>query len=507
MASSSTSILGHALVPEAARSVIHKPLPPLPTAQQPDADGNLPVTLLLFYQYIEPAWTPKEHKAAVKFVLKLGRETEVCGRGRCAAEGLNCSLTGSAEGIRAFCEGLRRWKPIFLETDFKLTDGVPHAQRFKALTIRKTDELVAYGLAGEKAPSLETSRAQHVEADEYHKMMAEPNTVIIDVRNAYESAIGHFQPPPGGAELLDPKMRNSHEFPKWINAPETREKLQGKKVMMYCTGGIRCERATALLDQLEQTSDLKTEGVVMVRGGIERYVKTFPEGGFWKGKNYLFDRRLEQTPAAAKEKGETESWCSCCGVPWDTYRGQYKCSGKLPPPVGRCAVPVLVCAACIDSGRATAQASTLLCPLCTEGYVPPSQMPALEKAAVKRAEPAAPRASKPGKRLKGRDAPPSTRLFVGSLPLVTDATAVRKALGGSIEVVQWLRDRSSGLFYGSAFVRMRGLLAATDAVEAAASAGGLVLNGRKLRVAFAPPRDGEAWPPPGFAESERPPVG
>ena len=65
--------------------------------------------------------------------------------------------------------------------------------------------------------------------------MSEPNTVIIDVRNAYESAIGHFQPPPGGAELLDPKMRNSHEFPKWINAPETREKLQGKKVRIFCT--------------------------------------------------------------------------------------------------------------------------------------------------------------------------------------------------------------------------------------------------------------------------------
>jgi len=54
-----------------------------------------------------------------------------------------------------------------------------------------------------------------------------------------------MQPPAGGATFLDPMMRNSREFPKWLNAPETKEKLKGKKVMMYCTGGIRCERATA----------------------------------------------------------------------------------------------------------------------------------------------------------------------------------------------------------------------------------------------------------------------
>ena len=78
-------------------------------------------------------------------------------------------------------------------------------------------------------------------------MMQQKNTVIIDVRNAYESAIGHFAPPPGGAELIDPKMRNSREFPKWLHAPETQKKLDGKNVMMYCTGGIRCERASALL--------------------------------------------------------------------------------------------------------------------------------------------------------------------------------------------------------------------------------------------------------------------
>jgi predicted sulfurtransferase len=92
------------------------------------------------------------------------------------------------------------------------------------------NELVAYGLANEMAPSLNHSKAVHLEADQYHQMMSEPNTVIVDVRNAYESAIGHFAPPEGGAQLIDPKMRNSHEFPKWLNAPETKKMLTGKKV-------------------------------------------------------------------------------------------------------------------------------------------------------------------------------------------------------------------------------------------------------------------------------------
>ena len=150
----------HKLVASAARSVAHSALPPLPAFQKKDARGNFPVTLCLFYQYIEPLWTVAEHKEAMKFVIGLGKEHGICGRGRCAAEGLNCSLTGSAKGIRAFCEGLRKWNPVFLETDFKLTDGVPHAHRFKALTINKREELVAYGLAGTKAPALSSSRAQ-----------------------------------------------------------------------------------------------------------------------------------------------------------------------------------------------------------------------------------------------------------------------------------------------------------------------------------------------------------
>ena len=68
---------------------------------------------------------------------------------------------------------------------------------------------MAYGLPSEIAPALKTSKARHVEADEYHALMNNPDSVIIDVRNAYESAIGHFAPPSGGATLIDPKLRNS----------------------------------------------------------------------------------------------------------------------------------------------------------------------------------------------------------------------------------------------------------------------------------------------------------
>ncbi len=521
---------------------------------------------MLFYQYVEPPWSAKEHKKALKKVLALGNEHGVCGRGRCAAEGLNCTLTGSAAGVRAFCNGLRAWKPeLFESTDFKLTDGLAPSHAFKALTIRSVDELVGYGLPVQVAPALKTSNARHVEADEYHQLMSEPNTVIVDVRNAYESAIGHFEPPEGGAKLIDPKLRNSHEFPKWLQAPATQEQLQGKKVLMYCTGGIRCERASALLDAMTECSDgrFQTDEVVMVRGGIERYMKTFPEGGHWRGKNYLFDRRLEQVPekkSASELAAEVDSVCCVCHAPWATYRGQFKCAGSVYAD-GRyidCGVPVIVCHQCAIHLEKSAKSSAkpladLRCPLCEEGYQPPQQRPDLgnlrEEIKKRRLDPesdraecaapsgsasaptgaarsadsgggAAPSERRDGKRAR-RDgkaaAPPSSRLFVGSLPFLTSAAAVRAALapqapsgGGSdqsgVVRVHWLHDRKTKLFYGSAFVQMASVDAAAEIVRRAGEGVRIAdgsKKGRRLVVNFAPPKEGEEWPPAG-EERERP---
>ena len=349
---------GEKVVEAGARSVARRPLPPPTTTEG--------ISQILFYQYVEPVWSARRQKQALAEFHRLAKLHDVTGRGRIALEGVNCTLTASAEGARAFCEGLRAWDPeLFNDTDFKLTDGVPRETKFKALTLKSTQELVAYGLGGERAPLLRQNTAKHVEADEYHAMLARKDTVVIDVRNYYETNIGRIEPPPGGAEFLDPMMRNSREFPKWLNAPETKEKLRGKKVMMYCTGGIRCERATALLSQMERAEgDVETQGIYHVRGGIDRYLKTFPEGGYWRGRNYLFDLRGEQKPEDKSEtqvSRETKSACCVCKSPFDLYKGKHACSNK------ECKVPVIVCDGCRKRAEGELKAS-LMCPLCERGH-------------------------------------------------------------------------------------------------------------------------------------------
>ena len=177
-ASSSSS----AVVPAQAVPTINRPLPPVPPEARRLVEGKEPISILLFYQYVEPPWTDKECSSALKHFLALGKEHSICGRGRCAKEGLNCTLTGNAAGLRAFCEALRAWKPeLFNQTDFKFTDGLPASRRFKALTVRKTDELVAYGLAGERAPALAASSAKHVEATEYHELLKQVAVAVAVV--------------------------------------------------------------------------------------------------------------------------------------------------------------------------------------------------------------------------------------------------------------------------------------------------------------------------------------
>ncbi|KAH8050341.1 hypothetical protein JL721_11425 [Aureococcus anophagefferens] len=143
-----------------ARSSAHRALPP---AEDPGA-------VSLFYAYREPAWTDAEHKKALAEVLAIGARHKITGRGRCAPEGLNCTLTGRGGDVRKFCASLRAWDGALFGPGLQGHRRPEENQRFKALTIRKTEELVGYGLANDRAPKLATNSARHLEADATTKL-------------------------------------------------------------------------------------------------------------------------------------------------------------------------------------------------------------------------------------------------------------------------------------------------------------------------------------------------
>ena len=485
-----------------ARSVAHKPLPPPSTT-----DG---ITQILFYQYVEPVWSARRQKQVLAEFHRLAAEHGVTGRGRIALEGVNCTLTAPAWGARRFCQGLRDFDPnLFNATDFKLTDGVDASTTFKAFTLKSTLELVAYGLGGERAPLLKQNTAKHLEADQYHKMLGESDTVVIDVRNFYETNIGRIEPPKGGAAFLDPKMRNSREFPKWLNAPETKEKLKGKKVMMYCTGGIRCERASALLSQMERAADdVQTQGIYHVRGGIDRYLKTFPGGGYWKGRNYLFDLRGEQKAEDKDERvveKETGSVCCVCKFPFALYKGKHACSDKA------CKVPVIVCDGCRRRADGELK-NTLKCPLC-EQNIHLRDLPLPDLVGQKRKlalDGNRERTSGAGGSAENRSSKKTKKqlekarwVHVSRLPLAVTAADVRLALGGIDTTtkgaptsvpeerggnsVEWIADQTTGFFYGACYVEFKKEEHAVECVERCQDAPPK-MGKKSLRVNYAPAR-------------------
>ena len=275
-------------------------------------------------------------------------------------------------------------------------------------------------------------------------------------------------------------------FAAWLNSEETKQKLQGKEVLMYCTGGIRCERATALLNKMTSEDDgFKVQGVSHVRGGIERYLKTFPSGGYWTGMNYLFDRRQEQLPenhnlvdlagkpmgsdqlaeaiagevlsrrettAAAVEPPQPK--CCVCARPYALYRGQFHCAMR------ECKVPVIVCPACATK----CSRSLLRCPLCTEGYTAPKQRPAFLRKAVMETDATAKSETEftqGSTSHVGTKFSPNRRIFFGKLPLHVRASTLRefvvRCCDGAVNVerVLWAIDPSTCGFYGSAFVELR----------------------------------------------------
>jgi predicted sulfurtransferase len=359
------------------------------TTYSNDKKTTARASLLLFYQYA--SWSESKADQLLAYLAKIAETRTLGGRVRVAPEGLNATISSvdcdgisAQRSLRHFCQDLRQFDPeVFAATDFKFSEEISPDRHFKDLKLLPVKELVFYGIDEKKAPL--TKGGTHVDAKEFHNMLEKESTVVIDVRNHYEAVIGRFDgqqqehkaPHEKGKEeegtaketatYLDPRMRKSTDFPKWLARPETQAKLQNKTVLMYCTGGVRCEKASAYMNSQMGES---VKGIYQLQGGVERYLKQFPDGGHWRGKNFVFDKReavsaenpdgdggVVRKEAAKKKVVDTaEAKCCICDKDWHRYIGKKKCR--------MCGVPVLMCDGCMS--RSKREDLLARCPLCVE---------------------------------------------------------------------------------------------------------------------------------------------
>ena len=226
--------------------------------------------VLLYYLYTtieNPEQFKDEHLAYCK-------EIGILGRILIANEGINGTVSGTIEQTNKYMKDLKN-DSRFKDIKFKIDEASEHA--FDKISVKVKKELVNLSLEDDINP-LELT-GTYLKPKDFYQAMLDENTVVIDARNDYEYDLGHFR----GA--VRPNIRNFRDLPNWIK--ENEEILEGKKILTYCTGGVRCEKFSGWL---------KKEGhkdVSQLDGGIATYGKD-PEtnGVLWDGQMYVFDNRI-----------------------------------------------------------------------------------------------------------------------------------------------------------------------------------------------------------------------
>lgn len=232
-------------------------------------------------------------------LLELAAAQAVRGTILLAPEGVNGTIAGPDAGVEAVLARLRRVGGLE-----RLEAKVSRAERqaFHRLKVRIKREIVTLGQA-DVVPYLGSAVGTHVPPQQWDALIADPNTLVIDTRNAYEVAIGTF------AGAIDPGTESFREFPEWVEQtlrPLVAER-QPRALAMFCTGGIRCEKATAYLQQQGFA------GVHHLQGGILRYLEEIPEErSSWRGECFVFDQRVAVNHQL--QPGE-HSLCHACGLP------------------------------------------------------------------------------------------------------------------------------------------------------------------------------------------------
>jgi UPF0176 protein len=254
-----------------------------------------PRTTLSFYRYFSVA-DPKNFRDELYTALDA---LKVFGRIYVAAEGINAQISVPSPQFPALQQYLHSLPPLH---DLRLNIAVADdGKSFWVLKIKVRDKIVADGIDD---PAFDMSRkGQYVDAATFNRLTEDPGTIVVDMRNHYEYEVGHF-----GNAIEVPSDTFREQLPL---SAELLKDNKDSKIIMYCTGGIRCEKASAYL--LHQGF----ANVYHLEGGIIHYANTVKEKGLenkFKGKNFVFDDRLGE-----RISEEIIARCHQCGRPADTH--------------------------------------------------------------------------------------------------------------------------------------------------------------------------------------------
>lgn len=214
----------------------------------------------------------KDFKAFQQPLLDFCNQYEIKGTLLLAEEGLNGTVAGGEDSVEALLHFLQE-NPLFTGLGHK--SSYADESPFLRMKVKLKKEIVTLGVEG---VSPKNAVGTYVKPKDWNALLQDPDVLVIDTRNTYETQIGTFK------HALDPKTTTFREFPEFVSQLDQNKH---KKVAMFCTGGIRCEKASSYM--LDQGFD----EVFHLQGGILQYLEDVPEAeSLWEGECFVFDERV-----------------------------------------------------------------------------------------------------------------------------------------------------------------------------------------------------------------------
>lgn len=220
-------------------------------------------------------------------LLSLMEEFSIVGSFIIASEGFNAMVAGSTGEMQRFLREVAR----LFGNELQTRDSYDTVAPFKRRKVKIKKEIVTL----RKEVDISRGEGTHVSPDMWNEIISDPGTFVLDTRNDYEYEVGHFQ----GA--VDPATGSFSELPEYVE--KTLDPKVHKRIAMYCTGGIRCEKFAPYMKQLG------FEEVYQLKGGILGYLEEVPEGkSLWEGECFVFDERVSVDDELAKGEAEDPSF-------------------------------------------------------------------------------------------------------------------------------------------------------------------------------------------------------